>query len=153
MILNKTNYLVKSFLVIILLLFFSNIINAQENEELKKIQLKIENINKDLKTLENAFYKTSEIKSSTTSSNSLNEDILTRHLLKLNEIEEQFREVTNKYEEINFKIDKLSNRITKIQSDNQMRFNDLENVNITSQAPTKKKRLQTINQSNIYIYT
>ena len=133
MILNKTNYLVKSFLVIILLLFFSNIINAQENEELKKIQLKIESINKDLKTLENAFYKTSEIKPSTTSSNSLNEDILTRHLLKLNEIEEQFREVTNKYEEINFKIDKLSNRITKIQSDNQMRFNDLENVNITSQ--------------------
>ena len=141
MILNKTNYLVKSFLVIILLLFFSNIINAQENEELKKIQLKIENINKDLKTLENAFYKTSEIKPSTTSSNSLNEDILTRHLLKLNEIEEQFREVTNKYEEINFKIDKLSNRITKIQSDNQMRFNDLENVNVTSQAPAKEKRL------------
>ena len=46
----------------------------------------------------------------------------------LNEIEEQFRQLTNKFEEINFKMDKLSSRITKMQSDNQMRFSDLENV-------------------------
>ena len=60
--------------------------------------------------------------------NNLNEDVLTKHLLRLNEIEEQFRELTNKFEEINFKIDKLSTRITKMQSDNQMRFSDLENI-------------------------
>ena len=79
----------------------------------------------------------SEIKSSSVSSNSLNEDVLTRHLLKLNEIEEQFREVTNRYEEINFKLDKLSNRITKMQSDNQIRFSDLEN-NSTTESKSKK---------------
>ena len=67
-------------------------------------------------------------------------------MLKLNEIEEQFREVTNKYEEINFKIDKLSNRITKMQSDNQMRFNDIEQSGTVSkemkqQKVEKKKRL------------
>ena len=56
----------------------------------------------------------------------MNEDILTKHLLKLNEIEDQFRELTNKFEEVNFKIDKLSSRVTKIQSDNQLRFSDLE---------------------------
>ena len=28
-----------------------------------------------------------------------NEDIMTKHLLKLNEIEDQFRELTNKFEE------------------------------------------------------
>ena len=41
------------------------------------------------------------------------EDVLTRHLLKLSEVEEQFRELTNKFEEINFKIDKLSSRLSR----------------------------------------
>ena len=47
-------------------------------------------------------------------------------MLKLNEIEDQFRELTNKFEEVNFKLDKLSTRVTKIQSDTQLRFSDLE---------------------------
>ena len=38
-------------------------------------------------------------------------------------------ELTNKFEEVNFKLDKLSSRVTKIQSDNQLRFSDLENGN------------------------
>ena len=54
---------------------------------------------------------------------------MTKHLLKLNEIEDQFRELTNKFEEVNFKLDKLSTRVTKIQSDAQLRFSDLENGN------------------------
>ena len=54
------------------------------------------------------------------------EDVLTRHLLKLSEIENQFQQLTNKFEEINFKLDKLSNRMSKVQADNQIRFQDLE---------------------------
>jgi TolA-binding protein len=54
------------------------------------------------------------------------EDVLTRHLLKLSEVEDQFRQLTNKFEEINFKLDKLSNRLSKIQADNQIRFQDIE---------------------------
>ena len=128
------------FSVFVTFLFFSNNINAEEeSQDLKQIILKIETIGKDLKTLETAFYKTSELKPSNVSSDGINEDILTRHLLKLNEIEEQFREVTNKYEEINFKIDKLSNRITKMQSDNQMRFNDIERTGITTTGKEKLK--------------
>ena len=30
---------------------------------------------------------------------------MTKHLLKLNEIEDQFRELTNRFEEVNFKLD------------------------------------------------
>ena len=86
---------------------------------------------KDIKTLEKAVYQKSDIATSSTSnsikSDGLNEDILTKHLLKLNDIEEQFRDLTNKFEEINFKMDKLSSRVTKIQSDTQLRFSDLEN--------------------------
>ena len=63
---------------------------------------------------------------------------MTKHLLKLNEIEDQFRELTNKFEEVNFKLDKLSTRVTKIQSDTQLRFSDLENVetNLSSKKQT-----------------
>ena len=147
MILKKVNFLAKIFFVAILFVSFSNNIKAEEeSQDLQDIILKIQTISKDLKTLETAFYKTQELKPSSTSSDGINEDILTRHLLKLNEIEEQFREVTNKYEEINFKIDKLSNRITKMQSDNQMRFNDIEQSGVAStgteqQKVEKKKRL------------
>ncbi len=88
-------------------------------------------IQKDLRTLERAVY--SESFSNQKEKNNLNklssddeEDILTRHLLKLNEIEKQFQELTNKYEEINFKLDKLSTRLSKVQSDNQLRFQQLE---------------------------
>ena len=139
MILKTINFFTKIFIVIILISFSNTIKAEEEDEDLKDIIIKIEKITKDLKTLETAFYKTSELKPSSSSSDGINEDILTRHLLKLNEIEEQFREVTNKYEEINFKIDKLSNRITKMQSDNQMRFSDIESTRVTMGEPSKKK--------------
>ena len=65
------------------------------------------------------------------------EDVLTRHLLKLSEIEKQFQELTNKFEEVTFKIDKLSSRLSKIQADNQMRFQELE---ISSDDSSLKKK-------------
>ena len=89
-------------------------------------------IQKDLKTLEKAVYSNSEefnnTKQNSASIDSNSEDVLTRHLLKLSEIENQFQELTNKFEEVNFKLDKLSNRLSKVQADNQIRFQDLENV-------------------------
>ena len=69
--------------------------------------------------------------------------MLTRHLLKLSEVEDQFRQLTNKFEEINFKLDKLSNRLSKIQADNQIRFQDIESAisssEITTQLSSKPK--------------
>ena len=58
------------------------------------------------------------------------EEVLTRHLLKLSEIEKQFQELTNKFEEINFKLDKLSTRVSKVQADNQLRFQQLESGSV-----------------------
>ena len=112
--------------------FLSNLILAEEEEiYLKAISDQIQVITKDLKTLEKAVYQKSDVVVSTPSalsnSDGLNEDIMTKHLLKLNEIEDQFRELTNKFEEVNFKLDKLSTRVSKIQSDTQLRFSDLEN--------------------------
>ena len=97
----------------------------------------IEQLQKDIKTLERAVYSGStilnnEIKNSDTSLDPNSEDVLTRHLLKLTEIETQFQNLTNRFEEINFKIDKLSNRLSKVQADNQIRFQDLENASMTN---------------------
>ena len=88
-------------------------------------------IQKDLKTLERAVYS-ENFSNSEVSEDSINnidknsEEVLTRHLLKLSEIEKQFQQLTNKFEEINFKIDKLSTRLSKVQADNQLRFQQLE---------------------------
>ncbi len=97
----------------------------------------LEIIKNDLKTLERAVYSGSiELQASNDNPVSdldqNSEDVLTRHLLKLSEVEDQFRELTNKFEEINFKLDKLSTRVSKIQADNQIRFQDIE-TNISSE--------------------
>ena len=108
-------------------IFLSNVVFA-DNHNLNEV---LELIQKDLKTLEKAVYSGSMNTENSNSSKSFDEnseDVLTRHLLKLSEVESQFRELTNKFEEINFKIDKLSNRLSKVQSDNQLRFQDIENL-------------------------
>ena len=109
----------------------------------------LEIIQKDLRTLERAVYSESFSKSTISASdqeisNQNAEDVLTKHLLKLSEIEKQFQDLTNKYEEINFKLDKLSSRLSKVQSDNQMRFQNLENNSTESNSLTSlpKKDLQ-----------
>ena len=107
-------------------IFFFNIAFANDHNLNEILEL----IQKDLKTLEKAVYSDSvnvENSSSQKIFDKNSEDVLTRHLLKLSEVESQFRELTNKFEEINFKIDKLSNRLSKVQADNQLRFQDIEN--------------------------
>ena len=128
--------------LLLFIVFNFNILSAEQDEVyLQAISDQIQVITKDLKTLEKAVYQKSDIASSNTlnsiKSDGLNEDILTKHLLKLNEIENQFRELTNKFEEVNFKLDKLSTRVSKIQSDSQLRFSDLENG--TGSAPKKQQ--------------
>ncbi len=120
-------------LFLILNFVFINISFADNHNIYETLEI----IKNDLKTLERAVYSGSiEVKASTNDSSVSNldqnsEDVLTRHLLKLSEVEDQFRELTNKFEEINFKLDKLSTRVSKIQADNQIRFQDIE-TNISS---------------------
>ena len=98
----------------------------------------MELIQKDIKTLERAVYAQDDINDTNDATIDQNsEDVLTRHLLKLTEIENQFQNLTNRFEEINFKLDKLSSRLSKVQADNQLRFQQIEktiNSNITSEA-------------------
>ena len=127
-------------LIPIIFLFLTNYVPAEEEEiNLKAIADQIQVITNDIKTLEKAVYKKSDVVNlKPSNSDGLNEDVMTKHLLKLNDIEDQFRELTNKFEEVNFKLDKLSTRVTKIQSDTQLRFSDLESESTNAQ--TKKQK-------------
>ena len=134
-----SNYLVG--LIFLSVVFF----NSQKvyGEDVQIILEQLTNLQKDIKTLEKAVYS-EELTTNRGSSEKFdnNGDVLTKHLLKLSELEEQFKILTNNFEEINFKLDKLSNRITKVQTDNQLRFQDLESSDFkksTGTAKTKKK--------------
>ena len=120
-------------------LSISSFVKAEETQTLEVLKT----LQKDLKTLEKAVYsQSSNINTTSTKSLSSNdEDVLTRHLLKLSEIEKQFQDLTNKFEEINFKIDKLSSRLSKVQADNQLRFQNLEGEDTDKKVSSKKKIL------------
>ena len=111
-----------------------------------------------MKTLERAVYSenfsTNQVSDENVSNMDQNsEEVLTRHLLKLSEIEKQFQDLTNKFEEINFKLDKLSSRLSKVQADNQLRFqnlesntkiNNIDNNSLTSLPKTETKQKKVL---------
>ena len=137
-----TKKFLKLTILVLSTLFITSLQAEEEEIYLKSISDQIQVITKDIKTLEKAVYQKSNLATSANlkskKTDGLNEDILTKHLLKLNEIEDQFRELTNKFEEVSFKLDKLSTRVTKIQSDTQLRFSDLETGNEISRNDNKK---------------
>ena len=143
-------HILRKFKIITLCLsnFFLVTYSYADNHNIYEI---LDQLQKDIKTLEKAVYSGS-IELNSDSSVNLNsnldnnsEDVLTRHLLKLSEIENQFQELTNKFEEINFKLDKLSSRMSKVQADNQIRFQDLESV-VSSDATINKLTKKTNNE-------
>ena len=143
-------HILRKFKIITLCLsnFFLITYSYADNHNIYEI---LDQLQKDIKTLEKAVYSGS-IELNSDSSVNLNsnldnnsEDVLTRHLLKLSEIENQFQELTNKFEEINFKLDKLSSRMSKVQADNQIRFQDLENV-VSSDTTINKLTKKTNNE-------
>ncbi len=131
--------IVISKLLIFTIIFSTITYSSAQEEETNEI---IEKLKKDIKTLEKAVYSQSNESNFSTSKTltSNDEDVLTRHLLKLSEIEQQFQELTNKFEEINFKIDRLSTRLSKVQADNQLRFQELEIGAETNKVTSKKKK-------------
>ena len=151
-------FLTKALLILIFISFIPHKTYADETQELLD-QLKI--LQQDIKTLEKAIYaQNNEDIGGSVRLLDNDGDVLTRHLLKLSDLEEQFKILTNSFEEVNFKLDKLSNRITKIQTDNQTRFIELEAgiekggsdarestaANLTNELPgsSKAKNLGTI---------
>ena len=137
-------FLTKISLILIIVVFNLHKTYAEETD---LILQQLEILQQDIKTLEKAVYSKDV---QTTGLSNDGDDILTKHLLKLSELEEQFKILTNNFEEINFKLDKLSNRITKVQTDNQMRFQDLEKSGLNkvdSTASSEPKKLPGSSES------
>ena len=142
----------------LLFIFATNLLFSQD-QEVGEI---LENIQKDLRTLERAVYSQSFSQSADKNINQRAstkeaEQALTKHLLKLNDIEMQFQDLTNKFEEINFKLDKLSNELLKVQKDNQLRFEQIEqnsinktnNNSITSLPKNKETLIEENNKKKL----
>ena len=131
--------------MLLILVFVSFGLSKTYGEESDSILQKIEDLREDIKTLEKAVYsQDGKVSSSVTELSNSSGDILTKHLLKLSELEEQFKILTNNFEEINFKLDKLSSRITKVQTDNQMRFQDLESSGMTLEEKIMAKKAKKL---------
>ena len=141
---------IKTVIFTFIINFFLTFNSFADNHNIYEI---LDQLQKDIKTLEKAVYSGSveldnkSIDNLNISSVDNSEDVLTRHLLKLSEIENQFQQLTNKFEEINFKLDKLSNRMSKVQADNQIRFQDLE-AGLSSGETTKKITKKSKDNSN-----
>ena len=133
--------ILKNSLKVFLVLVFLSLGNFKVyGEEIESMLKQIESLQNDIKTLEKAVYsQDASISNSDQNISNNNDDILTKHLLKLSELEEQFKILTNNFEEINFKLDKLSSRITKVQTDNQMRFQDLESTSLNQDQDISQK--------------
>ena len=114
--------------LVVIFIFISFGSNKTYGEEDESILTQLETLQKDIKTLEKAVYSQNVTNNFSKELSNDGNDVLTKHLLKLSDLEEQFKALTNNFEEISFKLDKLSNRITKVQTDNQMRFQDLEKL-------------------------
>ena len=131
--------------MLLILVFVSFGLSKTYGEESDSILQKIEDLREDIKTLEKAVYsQDGKVSSSVTELSNSSGDILTKHLLKLSELEEQFKILTNNFEEVNFKLDKLSSRITKVQTDNQMRFQDLESSGMTLEEKSIAKKAKKL---------
>ena len=139
---NKLFYLTKVFSIFVFFACSTYNVYGEEGDTQSVLQ-QLQILQKDIKTLEKAVYNQSSTRTSSGEQISNNNDVLTQHLLKLSDLEEQFKILTNNFEEINFKLDKLSSRITKVQTDNQMRFQDLEKGVSQSESvvSTEKKEL------------
>ena len=143
------NVILKIKFILFIIIFFNSVAYSDNHN----IYETLENIQNDIKTLEKAVYSGSvDLNNNSDSENNIefnnSEDVLTRHLLKLSEIENQFQQLTNKFEEINFKLDKLSNRLSKVQADNQVRFQDLES-SLSTNSDLKITKKNTNNSDEV----
>ena len=93
------------------------------------------------------------IRSNNTKENSNNqytEVLLQKHLLKLAELEKQIQNLTNQYEKTIFKLDTMSTRLSKLQADNQLRFQQTETDLTKLQADNQLRFQQTETDLKVY---
>ena len=112
--------------VILLICFSLTFSTVKADEKLDKVLSELQQIKKDLSTLEKAVYSQSFKGSGGNQQSGSLEGALTRQLVKITEIEEQMQKLTASHEEVLFSFEQLNERINKVQKDNELRLSDLE---------------------------
>ena len=112
--------------VILLICISLTFSTVKADEKLDKVLSELQQIKKDLSTLEKAVYSQSFKGSSGSQQSGSLEGALTRQLVKITEIEEQMQKLTASHEEVLFSFEQLNERINKVQKDNELRLSDLE---------------------------
>jgi tol-pal system protein YbgF len=105
------------------LLIFST---ARADEKLNQVLKELQQIKKDMQTLEKAVYSQSFKGSGSNQASGSLEGALTRQLVKITELEEQMQKLTASHEEVMFSFEQLNERLNKTQKDNELRLSDLE---------------------------
>ena len=105
------------------LLIFST---ARADEKLNQVLKELQQIKKDMQTLEKAVYSQSFKGAGKSQMSGSLEGALTRQLVKITELEEQMQKLTASHEEVMFSFEQLNERINKTQKDNELRLSDLE---------------------------
>ena len=83
--------------------------------------------------------------------NSQNTEILLqKHLLKLAELEKQIQNLTNQYEKTIFRLDTMSTRLSKLQADNQLSFQQM-GTDLTKLQADNQLRFQQM-ETNLTTY-
>ena len=111
--------------VILLICFSLTFSTVKADEKLDKVLSELQQIKKDLSTLEKAVYSQSFKGSSGSQQSGSLEGALTRQLVKITEIEEQMQKLTASHEEVLFSFEQLNERINKVQKDNELRLSAL----------------------------
>ena len=127
--------------VILLICFSLTLSTVKADEKLDKVLSELQQIKKDLSTLEKAVYSQSFKGSSGSQQSGSLEGALTRQLVKITEIEEQMQKLTASHEEVLFSFEQLNERINKVQKDNELRLSDLETGDpkaVTKKTPPKQ---------------
>jgi tol-pal system protein YbgF len=127
--------------VILLICFSLTFSTVKADEKLDKVLSELQQIKKDLSTLEKAVYSQSFKGSSGSQQSGSLEGALTRQLVKITEIEEQMQKLTASHEEVLFSFEQLNERINKVQKDNELRLSDLETGDpktVTKKTPPKQ---------------
>lgn len=105
------------------LLIFST---ARADEKLNQVLKELQQIKKDMQTLEKAVYSQSFKGAGKSQMSGSLEGALTRQLVKITELEEQMQKLTASHEEVMFSFEQLNERLNKTQKDNELRLSDLE---------------------------
>ena len=118
------------------LLIFST---ARADEKINQVLKELQQIKKDMQTLEKAVYSQSFKGSGKTQASGSLEGALTRQLVKITELEEQMQKLTASHEEVMFSFEQLNERLNKTQKDNELRLSDLEREAARKQATNEEK--------------